>query len=394
MLEAIAMALVVLKIMEILWQKDEATWKVYEPRLERDVWVDLKDYLKLYFLKDVKEYIFWSQYFFWKVVKECWSVVVLVKIWQLYWRLPVDTSEELEKEVMKCIFLKTGCVALQIHFNVCRINKAAGECRDKLSYMEKRQSKDAADERGRWMMNSLREYDEERGHKVWLERSLRSYFDKVMEAMKAWTTGGPDSEETAPDWGWWGFWRLLATEVLLRHCRDVLQQRASYIAECLADGGAKMNQHAEAKSEEGKKYVADQKAKMEGFRRSPMKTVKDAKQMQQSSWWNLKDDMKYLKNLSLEEMEFYKPLQSMDEWRLCSWKKKQCCTPQEWSLKHQMEERRMEIMDILRVSCVESRDQVQIMKDYLMEGMPPLLQSMWKDVNETGGSSTQAVVDS
>ena len=393
MLEAIAMALVVLKIMEILWHKDEATWKVYEPRLEREVWVDLKDYLKLYFLKDVKEYIFWSQYFFWKVVKECWSVVVLVKIWQLYWRLPVDTSEELEKAVMQCIFLKTSCVALQIHFNVCRINKAVGECRDKLSYMEKRQSKDAADERGRWMMNSLREYDEERGHKVWLERSLRSYFDKVMEAMKAWTTGGPDSEETAPDWGWWGFWRLLATEVLLRHCRDVLQQRASYIAECLADGGAKMNQHAEVKSEEGKKYVADQKAKMEGFRRSPMKTVKDAKQMQQYNWWNLKDDMKYLKNLSLEEMVFYKPLQSMDEWRLCSWKKKQCCTPQEWSLKHQMQERRMEIMDILRVSCVESRDQVQIMKDYLMEGMPPLLQSMWKDVNETGGSSTQAVVD-
>ena len=62
-------------------------------------------------------------------------------------------------------------------------------------------------------------------------------------------------------------------------------------------------------------------------------------------------------------------------------------------MKHQMQERRMEIMDILRVSCVESRDQVQIMKDYLMEGMPPLLQSMWKDVNETGGSSTQAVVD-
>ena len=81
MLEAIAMALVVLKIMEILWQKDEATWKVYEPRLERDVWVDLKDYLKLYFLKDVKEYIFWSWHFIWKVAKECWSVVLLVKIW-------------------------------------------------------------------------------------------------------------------------------------------------------------------------------------------------------------------------------------------------------------------------------------------------------------------------
>ena len=29
----------------------------------------------------------------------------------------MDTPEEMEKEVMKCIFLKTGCVALQIHFN-------------------------------------------------------------------------------------------------------------------------------------------------------------------------------------------------------------------------------------------------------------------------------------
>ena len=384
-------AVVVLKIMEILWKKDEPTWKVYEPKLERDVWVNLKDYLKYYCLQEVKEYIFWSWHFVWKVVKEVWSVVVLVKIWQLYWSLPVNTSAEMEKEVMKCIFLKTGCVALQVHFNVCRINKAVGECRDKLAYMEKRQSKDAADERGRWMMNSLMEYDEDKGHVIWLERSLRSYFDKVMEAMKAWTTGGADSEETAPDWGWWGFWRLLATEVLMRHCRDVLQQRAGYIAACLADGGAKMDEYNGEKSAAAKKYIAEQKTKMETFRNAPMETVKNAKKKAEEKWWGLVDAMRFLKNLSLKTVEFYKPLETMDDWRLCSWKKIECCTPQEWSLKHQLMERKLEISAIMRVSCVESREQVEIMKDYLMEGMPPLMQSLWKEVNETGGSSTQVV---
>ena len=391
MLAESAMVLVALKIMEILWQKDEATWKVYEPKLERDVWVNMKEYLQYYFLKEVKDYIYWSWHFLWKVVKEVWAVVVLVKVWQLYWSLPVNTSEEMEKEVMKCIFLKAGCVALQVHFNVCRINKAAGDCRDKLGYMEKRQSKDAADERGRWMMNSMREYDEEKGHKVWLERSLRSYFDKVMEAMKAWTTGGVDSEDPAPDWGWWGFWRLLATEVMLRHCRDMLQQRAAYIAGCLADGGAKMDEMQNEKSDAAKKYIAEQKTKLEKFRAAPMETVSKARKSAEQKWWGLQEDCRFLKNLGLQNMEFWNPLQNMEEWRACSWKKVNCCTPQEWSLKHQLVERKMEIMDILRISCVEARDHVEVMKEYLMEGMPPMLESMWREVNETGGSSTQIV---
>ena len=239
-------------------------------------------------------------------------------------------------------------------------------------------------------VDSMRELDEGIGDKVWRERSLRSYFEKVMESMGVWAVGA-DAEGAAPDCGWWGYWRLLATEVLLRHCRDILQARAGAIAACLADGGHKLDLLADAKDEASKKYIGDQKMKLEKFRSAPMETIEKCKKNATgaSGWWTLEDDIRFLKNLGMRNVEFFEPLMSMEEWMECSWHKTSCKTPQEWGMKHQLMERKMEIFDIMKISAFEARDHVVEMKEYLMEDMPALMWSMWKQQNESGRAELQ-----
>ena len=58
-----------------------------------------------------------------KVMKECWSVIILVQCWEMYWRLPMTGCEDVERQLVKILFLKGGSLMHQMYFQQCRTAK-------------------------------------------------------------------------------------------------------------------------------------------------------------------------------------------------------------------------------------------------------------------------------
>ena len=186
-----------------------------------------------------------------------------------------------------------------------------------------------------------------------------------------------------------GYWRMICTEVCLRRCRDVLGRRLGRIADSLGDAGESLTRMENMKDEKFKEKSAEDKVKKDKFKTSPAVMIHEACSENWKEW--LQNQERYLRNLSLV-LEFWKPLESMTEWALCSWNMQFCNAPQLLECKSQILERRKELQSMMKYALEWAVPNSAEMKIYMMEDMPGLVQDFLKDVEGAGGSSMEAVV--
>ena len=146
MLLEICAVIVALKGFELFLERKKETWKiwVHKEEMHVDLWSCIKDGHMQW---DLKEHLYWSWHFLVKVVKEMWVCCLLAKCWSEYLRMPEDAPADLQEELKGVIFLKFGVVQMQILFCSQRILRTEEKQLEKLSYMEKRQSRKYSEDR-------------------------------------------------------------------------------------------------------------------------------------------------------------------------------------------------------------------------------------------------------
>ena len=365
----------------------QKNWKVWDGEHAEDV--TFLQYVMSQQLKiDLKEYFYWSWHYLMKVMKECWSCILIVGLWEMYWRLPMDGEKDLERQLKKILFLKGAALGHQSWFQQCRTAKQVENIDMKVNYMERRSSKKENACRTRHLAQSVAAFDPLLGGVIWLERQLRTAFATVMEKVGA-TYGRGEAEEAvgAPDAGIMGYWRMLCTEVCLRHCRDVMCRRLQFIAESLSDAGVAIGRAAGKEQQE--KVMKDAVLK-EKFRAAPAATIGGAVKYFSGRTW-VETEERYLKNCSLK-LKFWDPVASLDEWSCCSWELDLCSSALLLETKSQIVERREEIQDVMKYAVEWAGASSAEMKAFMMENMPPLVQEFMVEVEGgSGGSSMEAV---
>ena len=381
MLLELCAVVALLKCLQLFWTRNEEQWYI----AGQDEPVNLKVYMKEQLKWDFLEYIYWSYHFCVKVMQEMYVICLLVKCWREYLRMPGDAPLELQEELKAVIFLKFGVVQMQMLFTQRRMLKCEEKQLQKLSYMEKRQSKKHSEDRTRHTSNSLKTYDSSLGDKMWLERELRSGFEVIMEKVPPMQV----NQDGGLDVGYLGLWTLHCTEVLLRGCRDILVSRLQLIAGCLADAGVQLKKCEGEKKQW--KYVQDQKEKKMEVLAGPKKVIAEiVKEKSWVDWWR-KDDM-FLKNVNMENVQFWTPLKDYSEWRQCSWKLEESATPNEVALKSQLLERKEELEQIfqyMKEFCEGDLAAREVLKDFALNPQPCLVKAFWNTTE--GGSSGNAV---
>ena len=387
MLFFVLAALAAARGLEILWKRNEKTWSVLS--WKGNVKVDLKTYINDHMKEALEAYVFYSWHFLMKVMKEVYACIILVKVWEMYWNLPLETSADFEREVMKVILLKASSLALQFYFLGVRLYPIVEAILVKLGYMEKRSSEKTAKERSRHLAATVAEYNGDVGSKIWLERHLRSMFEHVMEVIGVQLSPEPlqlNGGVQSPDAGWLGYWRLICTEVLLRHCRDVVARKLGAISVGLADGGEKLRQAAETKTAEDKEFMKQDRLMKDIFKSNPATVIAAVQEFDSKPWGE--DEARFLKNLSLRGLQFWVPLCSEQEWIHCSWNSDHCRTAQELVMKSQLVERKAELETMIRFALTWAGEKRVEMKEFLMEDMPPLVKDWGRQAEGQGTGAT------
>ena len=301
-------------------------------------------------------------------------------------------QEDVERQLVKIVFLKSGSLGHQMYFQQCRTAKKVENMEKKQGYMERRDSERVNKDRTRHIAAHLSAYDEACGPVVWLERHLRTAYATIMESF-----GGlagtaferQPGDEDCLDAGTLGYWRMICTEVCLRHCRDMLGRRLFRIAESLGDGGESLSRMEHMKDPKFKEKSAENKVKKDKFKTSPAEMIHEACRDNWKTWEQT--DIRYLKNLSLEA-NWWKPLQDLAEWGMCSWNLECCNAPQLLECKDQILERRREMEGMMTYALEWSGGSSKEMEVYMMEDMPGLAQSFLQNLAGGGGSSMESPV--
>ena len=380
----------VARLLQFLWNSNAETWTSWDG--EHEIKVTLWQYVQWGQLKaDLKAYIYFSWHFLCKVMKECWSIIILVQCWEMYWRLPLTGCEDVERQLVKILFLKGGSLGHQMYFQQCRTAKKVENIEVKQGHLEFRDSERACKDRTRHVAGLVEGYKPDVGDKVFLERGLRSQFEQVMEGVQVGAPNEPLQPEAAPDTGLQGYWRLLCTEVLLRHCRDVLGLRLNAICRNLADAGASLERNAALKSEDAKKDAVEDKILQDKFRAAPAEKLKEAKETYEGRW-STKKSSRFLNNLKLHTVEFWTPLQTTAEWSECNWNLQDCQYAAMYAMKSQVLERRAELEQMFSYALEWAGGAKSEMKIHMMEDMPPLVQAFMQDLESSGALSAGEAV--
>ena len=387
---AILAAIAVARLLEFLLSKEE-NWRTWDGAHSQDV--TFWEYVKAGQLQiDMKAYWKYSWHFICKVMKEIWSCVLIVACWEMYWRLPMEGQEDVERQLMKILFLKGGSLGHQMYFQQCRTATKVENIEKRQSYMERRDSERVNKDRTRHIAAHLAAYDEACGPVVWLERHLRTAYATCMESFGGLAGSAfvrQDGDEEIPDAGTLGYWRMVCTEVCLRHCRDMLGRRLCKIAESLGDGGENLSRMDRLKDPQFKQKSLENKMKKDKFKTSSAEMIHEACRNNWKTWEVT--DIRYLKNLSLEA-RWWKPLQSLVEWRCCNWSLEYCNAPQLLECKDQILERRKELEAMMKYALEWSGGNSKDMEVYMMEDMPGLVQDFLQNLAGGGGSSMESVV--
>ena len=112
----------VMRLLQFLWNRNGRNWKGWEG--DHEVPLTLWEYMEWgQMKKDLEDYVYFSWHYLCKVMKECWSIIILVQCWEMYWRLPMTGCEDVERQLVKILFLKVGSLAQQMYFQQCRTAK-------------------------------------------------------------------------------------------------------------------------------------------------------------------------------------------------------------------------------------------------------------------------------
>ena len=380
----------VMRLLQFLWNRNGRNWKGWEG--DHEVPLTLWEYMEWgQMKKDLEDYVYFSWHYLCKVMKECWSVIILVQCWEMYWRLPMTGCEDVERQLVKILFLKGGSLMHQMYFQQCRTAKKVESIEVKQGHMEYRDSERACKDRSRHVAKLVSGYKPEMGDKIFLERGLRSHFEQVMESVQVAAPGEHLQADVAPDTGLQGYWKMLCTEVSLRHCRDVMAKRLHAIAGSLSDGGANLKKLIAMKSDAAKAMVMEDKILQDKFRAAPAAQLKEAKEKYENKWTAVESD-RFLNNLKIKGIEFWTPLEGTADWAECDWNLKQCPYAGLLALKSQLLERREEIESMLSHALEWSGPAKMEMRMHLLEDMPDLVEQFLKEMESTGGSSAGEAV--
>ena len=379
----------VARLLQFWWNSNSRTWSSWDG--DQEVLVTFWQYVQWGQLKaDLKAYIYFSWHFLCKVMKECWSIIILVQCWEMYWRLPQEGCEDVERQLVKILFLKSGSLLHQMYFQQCRTAKKIDSIEVKQGHMEYRDSERACKDRTRHVAKLVEGYKPEVGEPIYLERGLRSHFEQVMETVQL-GSGEPLQSEAAPDTGLQGYWKMLCTEVLLRHCRDILGLRLHAVASSLADAGSSLKKTLALKSEQAKQDAVEDKILQDKFRAAPAEKLKEAKKRYEGKWtWS--SHHRFLMNLQIEKVEFWTPMKSCGEWAECSWNLQKCQYAAMYALKSQVLERKVELEQMMKHALEWAGTASFEMQLHMMEDMPPLVQDFLRELQNSGAQSTGEAV--
>ena len=387
---AVLAAWAVARLLQFLWNSNAETWTTWDG--DHEIQVNFWQYVQWGQLKaDLKSYIYFSWHFLCRVMKECWSIIILVQCWEMYWRLPQGGCEDVERQLVKILFLKGGSLGHQMYFQQCRTAKKVESIEVKQGHMEYRDSERACKDNTRHVAKLVEGYKPEVGDQIYLERGLRSQFEQVMVGVKVQAPDEPLRAEAAPDTGLHGYWRLLCTEVLLRHCRDVLGMRLNAICSSLSDAGASLQRSLALKSEEAKKYAVEDKILQDKFRAAPAESLKEAKKTYEGRW-STKQSSRFLNNLKLRNVNFWSPLQTTADWSECNWTLEECPYAAMYAMKSQILERRTEMEQMFTYALEWAGGAKSEMKIHMMEDMPPLVKAFLQDLESSGALSAGEAV--
>ena len=201
------------------WSDDQQVYVEVKP--------DMQSWLK--YMKEETQYLWkYTEDLVKFAVLQTWWTWILVSMWRVHVKQPVESLESFRDMLVQVMIMKGAVAMLQVMKKLQAMCEQVKKILEKTSYIERRlEMGGRIADKARTLDQDLETYDAIKGGKVWLERRLRDQFAEFFQSRAGITEGIMT------------LWSLICTEVVLRKCRDYMQERVLCVESAAQDGDKK-----------------------------------------------------------------------------------------------------------------------------------------------------------